>query len=49
MVNLLENYWMLLLPTAVTGLTLLRMMHLLVQKKQSEKNPAPIVVRKRIE
>lgn len=49
MVNFWENYWMILLPTAVTGLTFLRMMQLLYQKKQSEKKPAPIVVRKRIE
>jgi len=49
MVHFVLRYWMIILPTAVSGLYFLRMMQLLYQKKQNQKQPAAIVVRKRIE
>ncbi len=49
MVSFILRYWMIILPTAVSGLYFLRMMQLLYQKKRSQKQPAPIIIRKRIE
>jgi len=48
MFSFVLRYWMIFLPTAVSGLYFLRMIKLLYEKKQSEKQPAPIVVIKRI-